>query len=57
MLMLNDAHLFYEFFADLAGKAMQPVTLCILVMSQDNLDNTVASSGVGAYVKGDNSLL
>ena len=56
-LMSSDVCLFYRFFKELIAKAMQPVTLHILVMSQDYLDKTVASPGVGAYVKGDDSLL
>ena len=56
-LIMSDARLFHEFFAEPTGKAMQPVMLCILVMSQDHLDKTVTSPGVGAYVKGDNSFL
>ena len=35
---------------------MKPVILCILVISKEHLDKTVASPGVGAYVKGDDAL-
>ena len=54
VLMLSDVRLFYEFFGEPEGKAIKPVTLVMLVISKDNLDKTVVSPGVRAYVKGEN---
>ena len=55
-LMSSDVHLFHEFFEEPTDKAIKPVTLCILVTSEDHLNKTVVSPWVGAYVKGDDSL-
>ena len=35
---------------------MKPVISCILVISKEHLDKTVATPGVRAYVKGDDTL-
>ena len=55
-LMSSDVWLFHEFFEEPKGKAMKPVISCMLVISKEHLDKTVASPGVGAYVKGDDTL-
>ena len=48
--MLSDVLLFHEYLDESEGKAMKPVILVILVISQDHLDKTVVSPGVGAYI-------
>ena len=55
-LISSNARLFHEFFEEPEGKAMKPVISCILVISKEHLDKTVALPGVGAYVKGDDAL-
>ena len=54
--MSSDDLLIHEFLEEPEGKAMKPVILCMLVISKEHLDKTVASPGVGAYVKGDDAL-
>ena len=55
-LMSSDTLLFHEFFNEPEGKARQPVILCILVISEGHLDKTVVSPGVGAYIKGEDTI-
>ena len=55
-LMSSDTQLFHEFFNEPEGKARQPVILCILVISEGHLDKTVVSPGVGAYIKGEDTI-
>ena len=42
-LMSSDVHLFHEFFEEPTDKAIKPVTLCILVTSEDHLNKIVVS--------------
>lgn len=51
-LMSGDRYLFHEFFEEPEGEAMQPIALCVLVVSASHLDKTAVSPGKGAYLKG-----
>ena len=51
-LMHSDRHLFSKFFEEPEGKVMQPIVLCVLVVSENHLDKTVVSPGKGACLKG-----